>query len=167
MPFMTSVVLGGPTPNICLQINTNKNTSQNSTNSNASNAATITFAPLQNLPLTKRKESHNIAVKAISCGTFKRNLQPIPGPCRITKLLDGDGCFIPIQSSDAAAADIFMKISTSPVKQRRKVQGTDSVLGVGFDCASTTNWNKSRVYWMHQSVHTIKDKNAKKIIEKK
>ena len=63
--------------------------------------------------------------------------------------------------------NIFFKVSTCEVRQRRKLQGTDSVLGVGFDCASRLSWQKPRIYWMHQSIHTLRDKKSKKIIEKK
>ena len=62
---------------------------------------------------------------------------------------------------------IFFKVSTCEVRQRRKLQGTDSVLGVGFDCASRLSWQKPRIYWMHQSIHTLRDKKSKKIVEKK
>ena len=101
-----------------------------------------------------------------------------PDACRITKLLDGDGCFVTVNDNQQneggmnpnntnSNKNIFFKVSTCEVRQRRKLQGTDSVLGVGFDCASRLSWQKPRIYWMHQSIHTLRDKKSKKIIEKK
>ena len=96
-----------------------------------------------------------------------------PDACRITKLLDGDGCFVTVDKGQNTSngnrgnQSIFFKVSTCEVRQRRKLQGTDSVLGVGFDCASRLSWQKPRIYWMHQSIHTMRDKKSKKIVEKK
>jgi len=171
LPFMNAVVLGGPNPNICIQLVPASATSQTSPPGHFS----ITFKPLQNLSLLERNETCNIALKAISCGTFKRNLQPVPDACRITKLLDGDGCFVTVDKGQSnpqtpgcgTQGSIFFKVGTCEVRQRRKLQGTDSVLGVGFDCASRLSWQKPRIYWMHQSIHTVRDKKSKKITEKK
>eukprot|EP01084_Bolivina_argentea_P009872 18425_1 len=152
IPFMKTIIThSNINANICIEIN----------NSKQQNNGTITFHPYQNKILPA---SHTIAIKAISSSTFKRNLQPVADSARVTKILDNKACYIPIISE---FGHIFLKIHSNIVKNRRKVEGTDSVLGVGFDCASIINWNKPRIYWMHQSVLVIKDKQTKNVIEKK
>ena len=73
LPFMHAVVLGGPNPNICIKLVEPDESKTNHPNGQFD----ITFKPLQNLSLLERNDTCNVALKAISCGTFKRNLQPV------------------------------------------------------------------------------------------
>ena len=73
LPFMHAVVLGGPNPNICIKLVEPDESKTNHPNGTFD----ITFKPLQNLSLLERNDTCNVALKAISCGTFKRNLQPV------------------------------------------------------------------------------------------
>ena len=74
LPFMNAVVLGGPNPNICIKL---IDCDENKVNQQQNGQFNITFKPLQNLSLLERNDTCNVALKAISCGTFKRNLQPV------------------------------------------------------------------------------------------
>ena len=76
-----------------------------------------------------------------------------PHDRRITKIHDGDGCLIPL-AIDGMDLGGFLKISTRQVRNRI---GTDSVLGVGFDCSSTSSWNKPRIYWVNQVTRSSLD----------
>ena len=71
-PIMDAVVLGGPNPNICIKVNYDCDEKEST-----EGQFKVNFKPLQDLSLIDRNNTVNVALKAISCGTFKRNLQPV------------------------------------------------------------------------------------------
>jgi hypothetical protein len=77
LPFMDAVVLGGPNPNICVKVLGGSDVDASSHAPRNARMPTVQLKPLQNLSLIERNETVNVALKAISCGTFKRNLQPV------------------------------------------------------------------------------------------
>ena len=63
-----------------------------------------------------------------------------PDACRITKITDGQACYASMDDE----FDIGLKISSKKVFDRKKLQGSDAVLGAGFDCSSRCSWRKPR-----------------------
>ena len=54
--------------------------------------------------------------------------------------MDGQACYASIDDGN----NIGLKITSKKVFDRKKLQGSDSVLGAGFDCSSRCSWRKPR-----------------------
>eukprot|EP01083_Nonionella_stella_P054719 144435_1 len=145
LPFMNSLANGSQNTNLYFNVNANDNANNNE--------LSLHYLPLDSLTIQNQINTKRISFKVLSCGTFKRNLQPMPDACRITKILDGQCCFTCIDEDHL----IGLKITTNKVFDRKKIQGSDSILGTGFDCSSRCSWRKPRIYWVSKSIGYVRD----------
>ena len=141
-PFMRSMAHGSVNANLLFRVAVDD--AACAASDSEQGALRVSFVPLETLSAAEQQRVRRLDLKVLSVATFKRNLQPMPDACRITKVPDGHSCLALLDE----AHGIALQIGAQLTPQRRRAQSMDAVLGVGFDCSSRASWRKPRVYWV-------------------